>query len=77
MSDPEWCDHCGDELDREERCVIDELPVNVTSANEGESATLCRGCYQAVKDCDNAVTMAFIKLERAANRHGPGIGQGE
>jgi hypothetical protein len=69
------CDHCGDEPD--DICVVPELPVGVTSANEGESAFLCRECHQAVKDCADTVIPALLKLHRFAYRHGPSIGQGE
>jgi hypothetical protein len=39
-----FCDHCGKELPITERCIVSALPLNIASANRGESATMCRDC---------------------------------
>lgn len=65
--DKQYCDHCAGLLDGREFFPVRELPVNVSSANEGESAVLCLRCYQAVLRCDRKVDEAFAELERAAN----------
>ena len=46
-----YCDHCGDEVTEVEDMssknihVVSCLPVPVSSANQGESATLCGDCH--------------------------------
>ena len=39
-----WCDDCGDELPDGTACVWAELPADIESANQGESAILCAEC---------------------------------
>jgi len=75
MVDPEFCDHCADEVTPGTRHVVEELPINVISADEGESAVLCSTCYRAMLECDRTVLAAFIAFQRVATRHGPGPGQ--
>lgn len=41
----EFCDHCAAEVTPDTRCIVASLTVPVASANEGESATLCRKCH--------------------------------
>ena len=38
----EHCDSCGCRVHAKARCVVEELPCDVASANVGESATLWR-----------------------------------
>jgi hypothetical protein len=45
---PEFCDDCGTPVSRAERCVVGTLPRAVSSANAGESATLCSDCYESL-----------------------------
>ncbi len=45
LEEVEYCDNCGDEIKLENRFIITTLPCNIDSANEGESATLCKQCY--------------------------------
>jgi hypothetical protein len=40
-----FCDHCGDDLPRENRNPISCLDHDVHSANKGESAVLCDSCW--------------------------------
>lgn len=39
-----YCDDCGEPLKKGQGFVIKELPDGVASANEGESAILCKKC---------------------------------
>lgn len=48
MSDPVYCDHCGEEL-KLLYVSVTELPFAVASANEGESAILCPTCWNEGK----------------------------
>ena len=48
MCDHEYCDDCGCRVYPKARCVVESLPCDIVSANEGESATLCRRCYGIV-----------------------------
>lgn len=46
MSEPLYCDDCGHEEGPHEDLVsVSRLPVPVASANAGESAVLCVGCF--------------------------------
>lgn len=53
--DETYCDHCADELDEPTDTVpgnyrsITELPCDIDSANAGESAQLCTGCFDAIR----------------------------
>jgi hypothetical protein len=45
-----FCDHCGEEVDPDnstETFWVSELPVDIDSANAGESAVLCKLCYES------------------------------
>ena len=44
----EYCDNCGRTCEQNERCVVTTLPCDINSANEGESATLCKGCFDMI-----------------------------
>lgn len=39
------CDDCGDEIKDGDAHPIEALPIGVTNAREGESATLCGICF--------------------------------
>lgn len=39
-----FCDDCGKELPITERYAVANLPRDISSANRGESATMCRDC---------------------------------
>lgn len=43
-SEPEYCDHCGEQIPRYKRVAIERLEFDVESANVGESAVLCLTC---------------------------------
>ena len=50
MKDKEYCDHCGDEITKDERTgetgiVVPCLSQDIASANAGESAIMCYNCY--------------------------------
>lgn len=40
-----FCDDCGDPIPIGKECFIDSLKTRISTANEGESATLCKVCY--------------------------------
>ena len=40
-----WCDSCGDPIPIGKECFIDSLKIPIATANEGESATLCKVCH--------------------------------
>lgn len=44
-----YCDHCGDEFATETMYHFDRLPVAISSANAGESASLCGRCAVLVQ----------------------------
>lgn len=44
----EYCDECGAELTKETRCIVSSLQRDISSANCGESATLCPDCMEWV-----------------------------
>tara|TARA_Y100000310_G_scaffold290417_1_gene317580 strand:+ start:65 stop:250 length:186 start_codon:yes stop_codon:yes gene_type:complete len=47
----EYCDNCGELVykgGQNERCVVTTLPCDIDSANEGESATLCKECFDMI-----------------------------
>lgn len=48
MSKYEFCDNCGDKMPIAESYPVSELKRNITSANKGESAVLCKDCYKGV-----------------------------
>ena len=43
--DKSFCDDCAKEFETRNMIPVEELKWNVTSANMGESATLCTQCY--------------------------------
>ena len=48
--EPVFCDDCGELLPTEdEQYPVESLPVNIESANAGESAVLCQDCRQRIK----------------------------
>jgi hypothetical protein len=55
MCNHEYCDDCGCRVYPKARCVVESLPCDIASANEGESATLCRRCYGIVTGQDAPV----------------------
>ena len=42
------CDHCGETVDSDNAFHYAELPRDIASANQGESATLCRKCEEMI-----------------------------
>jgi hypothetical protein len=47
--EPRYCDDCGDVLWQASQVhAVEALPVGIPSANAGESATLCAGCYRRI-----------------------------
>lgn len=44
--EPEYCDNCGVQVFANGRYSVPILPVNIASANAGESAVLCPDCWQ-------------------------------
>lgn len=47
----EYCDHCAARLiPGRQGKAVSVLPVNVGSANKGESATLCKKCFHFVRN---------------------------
>lgn len=55
MDGMEYCDDCGEELGIPDsqgflitRFVVEKLPTNIDSANVGESAILCKKCYESI-----------------------------
>lgn len=67
MSDERFCDHCGCKLAK--RWVhVGTLPIDVSSANAGESATLCKPCHNAMLHADALMEDAHAAMERAAQR---------
>jgi hypothetical protein len=41
-----YCDDCGERVFMNSRYNVPILPVDITSANAGESAVLCRKCWE-------------------------------
>jgi len=46
----EYCDDCGEEVKLRDRQPVEQLAFSVTSANAGESATLCPPCAKRQDD---------------------------
>ncbi len=44
-----WCDDCGDAIEKGNEFFYAELPCDITSANKGESATVCRKCNERIE----------------------------
>lgn len=40
-----FCDHCGEENPKKQMCNFEAIPFEVTSANIGESASVCLPCF--------------------------------
>lgn len=66
--DTEYCDHCAYPLKPEQRCVYNRVPFDLTSVNEGEDATLCSDCFDAVVQADNLMEEAHQILRKAGER---------
>jgi hypothetical protein len=49
MKDKDYCDHCGKVIPAGRAYAIARLPVDIDSANAGESAILCGDCYLLLK----------------------------
>jgi len=47
------CDHCGETVDSDNAFHYAELPRDIASANQGESATLCRKCEEMIDADEN------------------------
>lgn len=49
----QYCDNCAEPLPYiDDRYIVPELPCDIASANEGESAVLCLKCYtECNKEC--------------------------
>ena len=45
MKNKDYCDHCGKIIPTGKAYAVSSLPVNIDSANVGESAILCKACY--------------------------------
>ena len=49
-----YCDDCGDWIKSSSAHHYSSLPCDVSSANAGESATVCRKCNERIEaDCNN------------------------
>jgi hypothetical protein len=70
-NDTECCDHCGKPLTRRTRHVLYELPIDVHSANAGESAVLCARCHGAVRSADTLMEEAHRIMEEAGAAYKP------
>lgn len=44
-----WCDDCGDAIEKDNEFFYSNLPCDITSANKGESATICRKCNERIE----------------------------
>lgn len=49
MKNKDYCDHCGKVIPTGKAYAVSSLPVNIDSANVGESAILCKACYFEIK----------------------------
>ena len=49
MKNKDYCDHCGKVIPTGRAYAIAGLPVDIDSANAGESAILCGDCYLLLK----------------------------
>ena len=49
MKDKDYCDHCGKVIPTGKAYAVARLPVDIDSANAGESAILCVECYTLLK----------------------------
>ena len=62
---PLYCDDCGDKLAKGSENWVSKLPANIASANAGESAVLCKKCFDKVttkESVDDAVnSVAKVK----------------
>jgi hypothetical protein len=68
-----YCDNCGEPCWNSERGELrahDEfpaLPLNIESANEGESGTVCRRCQDnidAYRDEEESASFAAARMNR-------------
>lgn len=44
MKEKQYCDNCGDLISKNKGVVYSELPFDIESANQGESAIICQSC---------------------------------
>lgn len=64
-----YCDHCGMLIrSRRSLCAVYSLPIGVSSAEAGESATLCKPCHDDVMEADALMDKAHAIMEKAAQR---------
>ena len=49
MKDKDYCDHCGKVIPTGTAYAVARLPVDIDSANAGESAILCVECHTLLK----------------------------
>lgn len=66
--DTEYCDHCAYPLKPKQRRSYPKVPFDLTSVNEGEDATLCGDCFDAVVHADNLMEEAYHILRKAGQR---------
>lgn len=58
MRDSFFCDNCAKSLPRlQERFVVSQLPCDIDSANEGESAVLCQHCFKHIMEDTDDTTI--------------------
>jgi hypothetical protein len=60
--DVEYCDNCGEMVFNgrvDLRYNVSCLPANVASANIGESATLCKDCFENLPSCEDCGSRDF------------------
>lgn len=45
-----YCDHCGNNIPEGKAHHVRELQQHISTANAGESATLCQGCFGFIEN---------------------------
>jgi hypothetical protein len=64
-----FCDHCGNEIrNRKTLIAMHRVPVDITSALAGESATLCIPCFADIMQADALIEQAQKIIDMAAGR---------
>jgi len=66
--DHQFCDHCSRRIKGCNFVPVSSLPVEVSAAGYGESATLCPLCWRDVLRADALMEKAHAIMERAAQR---------